>query len=307
MINGITHDNLGIFIKDCPNEMLDNADEVYICPSFGCNLNCPHCTLKNIRNEGDIEAIINSIKTIKEHNPKVSFTLFGGEPSLLSDDVLKRIREAIGDCDYSVSTNLIKFTDTFLDVLKESDLPDTSWNPQRFHSQQLYDQWIKNVEVLKENNIKFEIMITLTKDLIELDPQKLIDKVLEWGVKYIKLEFMIGDESLNPEEVDEWLVRLYHLWNSNEQLKDYESILFTRLRDVAFNGVQWEGNCDNTLTILPSGYIKERCPYYECSIEKQECLNCEYYQYCKGGCPLQVKCVFPKKLFNLIMEERNAE
>ena len=80
-------------------------------------------------------------------------------------------------------------------------------------------------------------MITLTKDLIERDPQEFIDKVLEWGVKYVKLEFMIGDDTLNPKDVDNWLVSLYNLWYSNEQLKDYENILFTRIRDVALEAL----------------------------------------------------------------------
>lgn len=307
MKNGITHDNIGINIKDCYKKVLEEADEVYICPSFGCNLNCPHCTLKNIRNEGDIGSIINSINIIKSVNPNVSFTLFGGEPSLLKDEVLLAIRNAIGESDYSVSTNLINFSDTFLQILKEADLPDTSWNPQRFYTKDLYDKWLNNIKILKDNNIIFELMITLTKDLIGKDPQEFIDKVLEWGVKYIKLEFMIGDSTLNPENVDEWLVKLYKLWYSNKDLNSYENVLFDRIRDVAFNNVEWEGNCNNTLTILPSGNIKERCPYYECKIIKEECYNCEYYRYCKGGCPIQDKCVFPKKLFNIIKKERDVQ
>lgn len=307
MKNGITHDNIGINIKDCYKKVLEEADEVYICPSFGCNLNCPHCTLKNIRNEGDINSIINSINVIKSVNPNVSFTLFGGEPSLLKDDVLLSIRNAIGENDYSVSTNLVNFSDTFLQILKEADLPDTSWNPLRFSNSDLYQKWLKNLSILKENNINFELMITLTKDLIEMTPQEFIDKVLLWGVKSVKLEFMIGDDTLNPEDVDNWLVSLYNLWYSNDQLKEYENVLFTRIRDVAFNGVEWEGNCSKTLTILPSGNIKERCPYYECRLQKPECYKCEYYQYCKGGCPIQDKCVFPKKLFNVIRKERDVQ
>lgn len=304
MINGITHDNLGCSITECSEEMLKSADEIYICTSFGCNLNCPHCTLKNVRNDYDLDAIINSIKTITSINPNVSFTLFGGEPSLLKDDVLLKIREAIGNCDYSISTNLIKFSDVFLQLLKESDLPDTSWNPKRFYTSELYNQWLNNIEVLKANDIKFELMITLTKDLIEMTPQEFIDKVLEFDVKDVKLEFMIGDSTLNPEEVDSWLVELYKLWYSTESLKEYNNVLFNRIRDVAFNGIEWEGNCDKTLTILPSGNIKERCPYYEYGLTKEECLSCEYYNYCKGGCPIQEKCVFPKKLFEIIRKEK---
>lgn len=306
MKNGITHDNLGIDINDCSETMLKEVDEVYVCPSFGCNLNCPHCTLKNVRNEGNIDAIINSIKVLKEHNPNVSFTLFGGEPSLLKDNILLQLKEAMGKGNFSVSTNLINFSDTFLNMLKEADLPDTSWNPKRFHTEELYKQWLNNLQILKDNNITFELMITLTKDLIEKDPQEFIDKVLEWKVKYIKLEFMIGDETLNPEDVDNWLVKLYNIWYSNKELQDYENVLFTRIRDVIFNNVEWEGNCNKTLTILPSGNIKERCPYYECQIQKPECYNCEYYNYCKGGCPIQEKCVFPKQLFELIKKEKNV-
>ena len=306
MKNGITHNNVGININECLDSVLKEADEVYICPSFGCNLNCPHCTLKNVRNEGNIKSIVNSIKKIKLYNPNVSFTLFGGEPSLLKDNILLVIRDAIGENNYSVSTNLINFSDAFLQVLKEADLPDTSWNPKRFHTPELYNKWLENLKVLKDNNITFELMITLTKDLIEQNPQKFIDKVLEWNVKYIKLEFMIGDDTLNPEDVDNWLVSLYHLWYSNKKLKNFENVLFSRIRDVAFNGAEWEGNCNKTLTILPSGNIKERCPYYEYQLQKAECYNCEYFNYCKGGCPIQEKCVFPKKLFDLIKKEKNV-
>lgn len=306
MKNGITHNNLGQSIYTYDSQTLTTVDEAYICPSFGCNLNCPHCTLKNIKNEGNIDAIVDTIKYLKKISPSVSFTLFGGEPSLLKDETLLRIRDAIGDSSYSVSTNLINLPNNFLEILKDADLPDTSWNPKRFHTKELYEKWINNMKVLKENNITFELMITLTKDLIEMTPQEFIDKVIEWGVKYVKLEFMIGDDTLNPTDVDNWLVELYHLWESNELLKDYDNVLFTRLKDVANKKVQWEGNCGYTVSILPSGNLKERCPYYEYSIAKNQCDGCEYYEYCLGGCPIQDKCVFPKQLFELIRKKNNV-
>lgn len=304
MKNGVTHLNQGKPISQLIADDFKNVDEAYICTDFNCNLNCPHCTLKNVKvNHKQIDNIVNTINFLKNANPNVSFTIFGGEPSLLSDDLLIKLKNTIGNNNYSVSTNLIKFSDTFLQLLKDADLPDTSWNPHRFPSLEILNMWKNNLQLLKNNDIKFELMITLTSDLIAISPKDFIKMIEEWGVKSVKLEFMIGDEELNPSDVDEWLVKLYEEWKKNIAMEGYSNVLFKRIEDVILRNTRWEGNCEKTVTIMPNGNIKERCPYYEYSITKPECLTCEYYKWCEGGCPLQEKCVFPKKLFERIKKD----
>lgn len=59
-------------------------EEVYVCPSFICNLDCPHCTLKNLPITSNWEGIFNTLECITDNaGNNVLFDLFGGEPLII--------------------------------------------------------------------------------------------------------------------------------------------------------------------------------------------------------------------------------
>ena len=66
--NGITHENNGFNITEISKDKLREANEIYICPSFLCNLNCPHCTLKNLPTQLELEKIEQTLEYINKNS-----------------------------------------------------------------------------------------------------------------------------------------------------------------------------------------------------------------------------------------------
>lgn len=309
MRNGVTHENLGFPVQNLSKEKLNKIREVYICPSFACNLRCPHCTLKNINNgKLELPAIINSIKYIKEMAGKdLTFELFGGEPLLLQKDVISAIYQEIKDYPYYVSTNLLPFEfEKHIEILKGASWVNSSWNPKRFDSPNGddYDLWRKNMLALQDLGIKVNLMITLTSDLVyDYTPQEFIELIRQWNPFSIDLDYVIGEDNTSLERIDDWILDLYNNWNLDTILDPADNIRVVLLNPTLNRHYR---DCWNHYTILPTGNIKPCCPYYECDVDKTPCYCCELFYICNGGCRLESKCTFPKKLFYKIKEELNA-
>lgn len=295
MQNGITHNNLGVKNLDSLLPSIKNLEEVYVCFDFSCNLNCPHCTLQKIKMKKNLLAVKNTMEFISRVKPDIEFNFFGGEPLLLDDSELKLFDEFFDKHDIIISTNLLRITDYQLKLFQKAEDINTSWNPKRFSVNQ-YETWVKNLEILKANNIHYSIMITLTKDLIQdYTPEDFLLSTLTLGMKNLDLKLMIGDKSIDFSKIDSWLVELYKL-SKNLQLS-YTNLLFKEITNVARGGIVWKQMCPTLGTIYPNGNLKIGCPYYEYKTDKSKCFSCEYYQVCKGGCDIIDGCNFPKQLY----------
>ena len=298
--NGITHENQGFDIKELPLEKLKQANEIYICPSFLCNLNCPHCTLKNLPTCMELEKIEQTLDYIIQNSgDNVLFDLFGGEPLLLQDFVLERIHKKIKQKKYIISTNLLLFRPTLLPLFKEAELINVSWNPLRFNKEQ-FKIWETKTQVLRTAKVKINLMITLTKDLLEnYTPQQFLNFIKNYNAYSLDLEYMIGEEYIKErlDSIDNWLCELYKIWNIKTHFCLPERIKFSLEHNIKFR------DCSNHYTILPSGKIHYGCPYYETDVVKTKCLSCDLYQWCNGACRLQTECIMPKKLFQIIKME----
>ena len=298
MRNGLTHENLGTnnLISISPN--IKSLKEVFICFDFSCNLNCPHCTLQSIKLKKDIKAIRKTIDFIKELNPDITFNFFGGEPLLLPDNEIKMFEDLFYSNPIIVSTNLLRLTDYQLNLFKNVEDVNTSWNPRRFSDNQLHS-WLLNLNKLKERFIPFSIMVTLTDDLVSnYKPEEFLDLIEYFEPRNLDLKFMVGDYNMDFNKVDEWLVELYKYYQLN--CYSFSCLLFKEMEDVVKGIKIWKQYCPTVATIYPNGNLKLGCPYYEYKTDKSACLACEYYPVCQGGCDIQEKCAFPKKLYEVI-------
>lgn len=299
--NGVTHLNTGFDIKNLTSVDLLNMNEVYVCSSFACNLGCPHCTLKNLPIQMDLEKIEETLDYINNYaGPNVLYDLFGGEPLLLPDIALLAIYNKIKKRKFIVSTNLVPLRNTHLMILKDAQWVNTSWNPKRFDVSQTLT-WERNVQELHENNVKINLMVTLTEDFVNyISPIEFINKVLKSVKPYsLDLDYVIGEDFTEErlEQIDKWLSNLYLNWNIPTIFNIADNI------KKCLTGNRKYKDCSRHYTILPSGNVKPGCAYFETDVDKTKCLCCEYYPICNGACRLQTACTLPKRLFRIIKRE----
>lgn len=289
----------GFEVESLDRDELKKMWEVYVCPTFSCNLLCPHCYLRNIPSKLNKEAILDTISFINENaGLKLSYDLFGGEPLLIEKDFLEEIVSRMEQRKYEVSTNLISWNPYFSQIFKNARWIDTSYNPKRFNKEQ-YKTWIENLRSLKESNFNINIMITLTKDYIEEEtPERLCQFLDEFGIGSIDFDFLIGKDFPEPEIVEEFLLNMYENWTSKCKINLVEAIK----RRIVNKGVFRD--CHNAYTILPSGKIKRGCPYCNDSPIKIECKLCDFFHICNGACKLTTQCSFPKKLYERVLNEK---
>jgi len=265
----------------------------YIVPSWKCNLNCSHCTVKNKPYSFNKEVFFKTMLSQKHKYPEANFILHGGEPTLN-----KKLFIEILDTDVitSITTNLI-FTDKqIIDEINKHDLSvATSWNPNRFSSNELFKIWLNNLKLLKKSPL---LLITLDKDVVKMNPEHLIEIIKSFeNIDSILFECLI-DNDLNDDfqnTVDDWLCKLDEEWTiQNLMIKNL-------IKEQILN---WNFNC-NTKTILPNGTIQEKCVFaenYKPHVLKR-CLTCMYNKNCIP-CKLHTRCSFFPKFYERVRNEK---
>lgn len=301
MKNGVTHDNRGFDVCQLSDQQLRDIQEVYVCPSFKCNLCCPHCTLKNLPIKTDLCKVINTINQVNSRaGDRIFYDLFGGEPLLFANQDFQLLIESFQDKKFTISTNLLPLQDSHIQYLAKAVWINTSWNPDRFTNDQ-YDLWIKNLRKLQQNSIKINLMVTLTKSLIEnYSPKQFLQLLRFWDCYSIDLDYVIGLNYPDPQVLDDWMFNLYINWNVKTKFNIVQSI-----KDSLISGRKFK-DCSNAYAILPTGNIKHGCAYCEVCCTKFACQLCEFFDFCNGGCSLTEQCSFPKKIFCDIRDGLNG-
>lgn len=294
--------NKGFNVSELTPVQLERMQEVYVCPSFACNLNCSHCFLKNLPINTEWDTLFSSIEYLNNNaGPHLVFDLFGGEPLILDKNRFSEIMSLFKGREYIISSNLINYSEFYLSYLKDASLVNTSWNPSRFSVEQ-YNNWRNTVSFLTSNGVRVAIMITLTKDLISQEESPgLITKMLgELKASSADFDYLIGKGYPEPEVVDNYLNAIFDKFKEN-----CPDCIFTKvqkMRTAVKEGRKFK-DCSNFYTLLPTGKIKRGCAYCENLKVREECKYCEYYDICNGSCPLTEACSFPKKLFERIRNE----
>ena len=263
---------------------------LYAVPWYTCNLQCPHCNVRNRKFTLNFSKFIHELRNSEADN----IVLFGGEPTLMWDKFCECIWT---DKVNSVSTNLVVYDENFTrntmaPLLNAYDVDvATSWNFTRFTMQQM-GQWLTNVNVLVRNNIDVLVMITLTQDLLEANLRDVYDifGIMEQaGIETFLFEPYIGSNEVN-NLADEWLVKFHKGYKGK-----MHSMILDRLED-------WNCDCDEVQTLEPDGTILKGCPdslVIENKTFCNECLLCDKSNICRP-CMLQKSCSYPKKLYEFV-------
>lgn len=263
--------------------------KLYIIPTLNCNLKCPHCFVRNGQETYDEKKILEFVNNSNFDE----YVLFGGEPLLYRERFFSLVQSKKIS---TVSTNLLLLDEQYIETIKENNITvATSWNPRRFTTKQ-YSQWLDNLSLLENHNINCTIMITLTEDLIEIDPLDFYNQYVSvWdkikSIKYIKFEPLVDEDKTEEfyEMVDDWLCLLHQYWKTH-----IINILENELENHFCK-------CENVYTLYPSGDLKHGCPMYKRTKVNMSCFGCNLSHICKP-CVLQQHCVYPKKLYNLLKE-----
>lgn len=258
---------------------------VYLCPTYACNLNCSHCSIKNQRITTDIDAIV---ETSKRFNGS-EFVLFGGEPLTLDISLLRQLFDNIDIT--SVSTNLLSMSQLQFQLLKEHHVDiATSWNPNRFNSLQ-YRSWLSKIDETLAAQLHTTVLITLTHDLFQSNINDVLQDLSRFNCDYfdgVKFEPYVQSTLSLVEEADKWLVDQYVNWHY-----PYRNVIADDYRN---------GNmhfCKNIWTIQPDGNAINSCPATEKSVFLNNCLSCKYNKVCRP-CIKQNVCTFFKELYKKV-------
>lgn len=252
-----------------------------------CNLSCPHCNVKYPVEEFNEDKFIDQLRLY--NNGTIIF--FGGEPTLYQDRLLRVANdEIIKTKKRSITTNLINLNDDLINLYHDIGSVATSWNPNRFDSEQ-YRIWLKHLDWLHNENIDPLVMVTLTKDLISMDAYDFLCIMHEWNIKSIRFETYVGNDT-DPkfwEDVDNWLCDVYRKWDSPIKNK------------IIDNVKRWYYECKDVYTLHPEGNITTGCPHRASIQIPDECYTCERVSICKP-CRLQKYCSYPRKFAKLLTD-----
>lgn len=257
---------------------------LYAVPWYTCNNKCPHCELAETEmvSDSQFERWLRALRRVEDMYPII---LFGGEPTMNSER-FRRILET--ENINSVSSNLMYTSPKDLKLMAEYGCDvATSWNPQRFNNV-TRAKWHANLCYASEYGLDVTVLITLTKDLFEMDMKEVLAELAGMegcGCDKFLFEHYIGEEDLN-KEADEWLVKFHDAF-------EHSNIHMANLIEEKLKN--WNCNCTKTMTLEPTGVLRKGCPQMNRPIIPMECLTCEISHKCQP-CVLQKSCSYPKKL-----------
>ncbi len=315
----------------------DEFNVIYVRVVQSCNLNCSHCFTNGNKDKfsiaklEDVEKYLRAIR-VNVNPKKAVFYIHGGEtflaPLSYLHNVNELIREVFDETSITIvpQTNLlINVDDKFVQFIRDeySSEIGVSWDYKiRFQNDkpQLSEaRFFKNLDKLIREDINVAISITVQKNLLELDPIKLIQQFN--GVKSIDFELLtIFDQTTLNLKVSnilwsQYLKKIVDYYIENNTTWSLPQVdLFTK---SIFENKIFRCKCDccnnRTFTLNPNGTVG-LCPdttYYkpvsnvdeittdwpkfeqkavEVIAQRQAlkinklCLGCEFYDICGGNC-----------------------
>lgn len=310
----------------------ENMKGLYIVVGENCQLRCPFCFNRfdeNFNNKVlELQDIPKLIDMIYEFGPS-SVTLIGGEPLLprYIDKVTTLVQEYYHDKRYKpiswcISSNLyykkLSPEQIYLLYLLQALSTDeiaigSSYSVDRFsnNNKDYFNIWKNNMLRLDSLGIRVGVTLTLTTEQIKYSPTNTFNILESVKAKSINVE-----RELFPKDTDEKkLIQHYKL--SDLYMKQLFEIIpqnmnkqWDRFADaIKFKIPVFNNHCSQYIsTIYPEedGYkMRKGCVINQVGtdpqlwidkVNKYKCIECKYYQYCKGDCECnRFTCAFPKQ------------
>ena len=221
-----------------------------------CNLNCTYCYDKknhiNINHENEkiderLDEIINNINRIqinKEERSKIIF--HGGEPLLIRADIyeklIKEIIKTHPNVNFSIQTNATLLDENYIKVFKKYGVSigisldgyNEEQNKCRVYAngKNSYNLVMKKIKLLKDNEMKFGIIMTLSKGIVGHE-KELYDFIAENRIGCnIRPAFLSGNGEdkeliMTNEEYYNFFKNIFEIWYA-----DKERIKLTQIREI---------------------------------------------------------------------------
>lgn len=342
------------YLNSIPKTIVSNTDEILaqdlgsiVLPvASNCNLTCPYCFAKpdgknmNFKDftEKDVDRLLLVIKK-KKQSGKLHIAFFGGEPLLRTDIMRYTIEQAPKVCSnidmvYSVTTNGTLITPKTAKFLKDNDISvllsidgyDNEYNYRKFkNGKSSVDRVLNSIEILKKEEVPFEIRATLTSDNPYIYETFLFLEQLEVP---FTLTFAYDSEnkthkdlthynSLSFLRIKDAFEKLFQYYRDkikakepfqNKLIWDYFSILENRTRQEyscaagrTYHTIMADGSMYSCAHLMnekecalgnisdwPFGTETEALSFMPAKIDEIEnCHDCWAQQLCHGGCASQ--------------------
>lgn len=336
-------------VKQRYNLVTGKINIMYFIMSSSCNLGCKYCFIENCQFNNkeetnmSFDTALNALykydSYLKENNMKGSVIFYGGEPLVNWETiklVLKESKKLKSPIEFSMVTNAtlldeekIKFlTKNKVEIGISIDGPKALNDKNRIYkygNKSVYDEVVKKFPLLKVNNTKFGLSITVSEDFLENQ-----DEVLLWlkklGVKsifYNLYHYTSYDENWEDyyKRASEFIVKSYKELSSNNI---YDGRIIRKI-DSFYNNEFKFSDCGaigaNQLAVKPNGdvcichgYLKtnkyvigninkdsldklmnsKEIDFWKkrCTLNNKKCLKCNALFVCGGGCAIQSEALF---------------
>jgi len=270
--------------------------------------------------------------------------LHGGEPLLAPLSQLIYFCEQFSGIPLAVQTNLVynlsenklRFFQKYFD-----GVIGTSWDSKiRFKGAE-EELWEKNVKTLLSSGLDVEVCICMTKYVVGIHPDEILNKMASLGITRIILERVTEDgnakaNSVFPDygEMDEWLYQAYQSTSSikistveeiiegikrggpvGDRCRDCQQKIFTINADGTVGGCPNSAQGDHWSTIyhMPEDLFNsvQRTEDISCELIRDiRCYRCDLFSLCNGDChklPWQRDtCPAPKKILRSLKNGTNT-
>lgn len=248
-------------------------------PTNSCNLRCTYCYDKNNHNLSESQIRANATEVFKkeenqilkslnliyegEKSPKIIF--HGGEPLLISPEVLNRFCERLKeqqDIDFSIQTNGTLINSEVIDLFKEHKfgvgISLDGCNEQQNYARifpsgkNSYELVMKNIKKLQDANVKFGIIMSVTKKHQGCE-QQLYDFIGQHNISCNIRPVFASDptnvaEIMTETEYAKFFNKLFDIWY-DDQTKKVETYQILELYQALKKEVDpsyIDRNCSNS-------------------------------------------------------------
>lgn len=308
-----------------------NFVNIYIINTLKCNVHCEHCFAPKddkFIEKKQIEKIVNFANTYAD-NTYINFVFHGGEPTLLPTDTFREyieyiknnLKESI-EFGFNIQTNLITLNDKLLKLYKDefNSSIGVSYDIKIRHLKGniSFDKiFFEKLQVLRDNNIQFTTILTVTKHVIDMGAKKFY-KFLKSNFPDVHLEKLSKDGEavdnwnnigVTNKEYSDFMIELFKLYtldcndNTYFNISPFDNICKGFTNDISLS---CKGKCSSFYSFGPEGYIgtctafgkklnetdndkikqaNKKLVFSATAHDNKICLTCEFKDKCKFGCP----------------------
>lgn len=220
-----------------------------------CNLNCKYCYDKqnhmNMREENErfslkMSSFVDNISSLwNDKNAKSEIIFHGGEPLIINADnydrLMAKIKEIYPNAKFSMQTNATLLNEKNIKILKKYNVHigisidgfDEQTNHCRVYKngKNSFDKIMQNIKLLKDNNVSFGIIMTLTNSAKGKE-QEFYKFISENDLKCnIRPAFQCNQSNVDfmtNDDYFEFFQKIFDIWIKDEN----KTIKLTQIREI---------------------------------------------------------------------------